>query len=54
VVVYAKLRAAIAFTRSLHEQGAMLEQARQPHIDAWLGNHPVPTRAFLDWRTTPA
>jgi hypothetical protein len=47
-----KLRDAISFTRSLHERGLTLQDARQAHVDEWAANHPsraVPTRAFLDW-----
>jgi hypothetical protein len=50
--VYAKLRDAISFTRALHDRGLALQDARQPHIDEWIADHPsraVPTRAFLDW-----
>jgi hypothetical protein len=49
---HAKLRDAISFTRSLHERGLTLQDARQAHVDAWVAAHPsraVPTRAFLDW-----
>jgi hypothetical protein len=49
---YAKLRVAIAFTRSLHEDGLTLQDARQAHVDAWLVDHTsraLPTRAFLQW-----
>jgi hypothetical protein len=47
-----KLRDAISFTRSLHDRGLTLQDARQPHVDEWAADHPsraVSTRAFLDW-----
>ncbi|MFZ1996632.1 MAG: hypothetical protein WAU75_21140 [Solirubrobacteraceae bacterium] len=52
---YANLRAAISFTRWLHDNQLTLEQAKQAHVDDWLNGPPsraLPTRAFLTWAHT--
>jgi len=52
---YANLRAAISFTRWLHDNDLTLEQTRQAHVDQWLNGPPsraLPTRAFLTWANT--